>query len=170
MANNFTVATYDPSEVSLAISGYILSGWDRISIRRRTEAFKPIYGIRSKHTRVRSGGSASRDTSAFITISLSQESQANDVLSEIHRQDINFGTARLIFTLKDGSGTSLFSSSEAYILNFANSEFSNDFSTREWRIFAQTTESYNVGTNIKSQSSILDRAFGEVTSFVSDFF
>lgn len=167
MANSFTVATYNPSEVSLTLGGYTLSGWDRISISRRTDSFKPIYGIRGKHTRVRSGGKNTNDSSCFISITLSQESQANDVLSEIHSQDIAQGTARIALTLKDESGTSVFSSKEAYILSFANAEYSIDFGTREWRIFCQTTSTYNVGSNVRPQNSLLDSAINEVTSFVS---
>lgn len=167
MANNFSVATYSPSDVALIIGGYTLSGWDRISIARRTDSFKPVFGIRGKHTRIRMGGKEARETSAFITITLSQESQANDVLSEIHRQDIDEGTARIALILKDSSGSSVFSSNEAYITNFAAAEFSNDFGTREWRIFAQTTETYNVGNNTRPQTSLLDTAINEVSSFVS---
>lgn len=167
MANGFSVSTYSPSDVALVIGGYTLAGWDRISIVRRTDSFKPIYGIRGKHTRVRMGGKDARESSAFITIVLSQESQTNDVLSDIHRQDIEQGTARIALTLKDSSGSSVFSSDEAYITNFAAAEFSNDFGTREWRIFCQTTETYNVGNNTRPQTSIFDTAINEVSSFVS---
>lgn len=167
MANGFSVSTYSPSDVALVIGGYTLAGWDRISIVRRTDNFKPIYGIRGKHTRVRMGGKDARESSAFITIVLSQESQTNDVLSDIHRQDIEQGTARIALTLKDSSGSSVFSSDEAYITNFAAAEFSNDFGTREWRIFCQTTETYNVGNNTRPQTSIFDTAINEVSSFVS---
>lgn len=167
MANGFSVSTYSPSDVALVVGGYTLAGWDRISIVRRTDSFKPIYGIRGKHTRVRMGGKDARESSAFITIVLSQESQTNDVLSDIHRQDIEQGTARIALTLKDSSGSSVFSSDEAYITNFAAAEFSNDFGTREWRIFAQTTETYNVGNNTRPQTSIFDTAINEVSSFVS---
>lgn len=167
MANGFSVSTYSPSDVALVIGGYTLAGWDRISIVRRTDNFKPIYGIRGKHTRVRMGGKDARESSAFITIVLSQESQTNDALSDIHRQDIEKGTARIALTLKDSSGSSVFSSDEAYITNFAAAEFSNDFGTREWRIFCQTTETYNVGNNTRPQTSIFDTAINEVSSFVS---
>lgn len=167
MANGFSVSTYSPSDVALVIGGYTLAGWDRISIVRRTDSFKPIYGIRGKHTRVRMGGKDARESSAFITIVLSQESQTNDVLSDIHRQDIEQGTARIALTLKDSSGSSVFSSDEAYITNFAAAEFSNDFGTREWRIFCQTTDTYNVGNNTRPQTSIFDTAINEVSSFVS---
>ena len=167
MANGFSVSTYSPSDVALIVGGYPLAGWDRITIVRRTDSFKPIYGIRGKHTRVRMGGKDARESSAFITIVLSQESQTNDVLSDIHRQDIEQGTARIALTLKDSSGSSVFSSDEAYITNFAAAEFSNDFGTREWRIFCQTTETYNVGNNTRPQTSIFDTAISEVSSFVS---
>lgn len=167
MANGFSVSTYSPSDVALVVGGYTLAGWDRISIVRRTDSFKPIYGIRGKHTRVRMGGKDARESSAFITIVLSQESQTNDVLSDIHKQDIEQGTARIALTLKDSSGSSVFSSDEAYITNFAAAEFSNDFGTREWRIFCQTTETYNVGNNTRPQTSIFDTAINEVSSFVS---
>lgn len=167
MANGFSVSTYSPSDVALIVGGYTLAGWDRITIVRRTDSFKPIYGIRGKHTRVRMGGKDARESSAFITIVLSQESQTNDVLSDIHRQDIEQGTARIALTLKDSSGSSVFSSDEAYITNFAAAEFSNDFGTREWRIFCQTTETYNVGNNTRPQTSIFDTAINEVSSFVS---
>lgn len=167
MANNFSVATYSPTDVALIIGGYTLSGWDRISIARRTDSFKPIFGIRGKHTRIRMGGKEARETSAFITITLSQESQANDVLSEIHRQDIDEGTARIALILKDSSGSSVFSSNEAYITNFAAAEFSNDFGTREWRMFAQTTETYNIGNNTRPSTSLVDSVLDSVSSLFS---
>lgn len=167
MANNFSVSTYSPSDVALVVGGYTLSGWDRISIVRRTDTFKPVFGIRGKHTRVRMGGKEAKESSAFVTITLSQESQANDVLSAIHTEDIDRGTGRLAIELKDSSGTSVYSSNEAYITNFAASEFSNDFGRREWRIFCQTTDTFNVGNNTRPQTSIFDSAINEVSSFVS---
>lgn len=166
MANNFTVATYSPSDVQLTIAGYTIAGWDRITITRRTDSFKPVYGIRSKHTRVPSGSPSNKDTSAILTFSLSQESTSNDILSDIHAMDIANGTGRLPITLKDLSGQSVFSSDEAYILSFPESAFVNDFSNRDWRIFCQTTKTYKVGGNTSPQSSILDTA----ASFISSIF
>lgn len=166
MANNFTVSTYSPSDVTLVVAGYVISGWDSISISRRTESFKPIPGIRGKHARVRSGGGLNADTSAIITLTLAQESQSNDVLSAIHRLDIEQGTGRIVLTLRDKSGASLFNSHEAYILSYPESTFTNDFSTRPWRIFCQSTKTFFVGGNTKPQTSLLDSA----TSFISDLF
>lgn len=167
MANSFTVATYSPSDVELVIAGYSIAGWDSISISRRVDSFKPIFGIRNKHTRVRSGSATTRDTSAMITFSLSQESMSNEVLSTIHERDIEEGTARLEITLKDKSGKSVFSSIEAYILAYPTSAFTNDFSNRDWRIFCESTSSYMVGGNTRPQTSVFDTAINAASSFVS---
>lgn len=170
MANSFSVNTYSPSDVELVIAGYSVAGWDSISISRRVESFKPIYGIRNKHTRVRAGSANTRDSSAFITFTLAKESQSNDTLSYIHELDIDQGTGRLTLILKDKSGTSVFSSDEAYILGYPESPFNNDFTTRTWRIFCQTTKTYLVGGNSRPQTSLLDTAVNEVSSFVSGIF
>ncbi len=170
MANNLSISTYSPSDVTLVIAGYVISGWDTISIARRTESFKPIYGIRGKHARVRTGGGTSPDTSANITLTLAQESASNDVLSTIHDLDISEGTGRIVLTLKDKSGGSLFNSHEAYIISYADSGFGNDFGVRQWRIFCQTTKTYFVGGNTKPSTSLLDSAIGSATDFVSGLF
>ena len=166
MTNSFTISTYNPSDVTLVVAGYVIAGWDTISITRRTDSFKPVAGIRGKHARVRTGGSLNPDTSAIITLTLAQESQSNDVLSAIHELDITEGTGRIVLTLKDKSGGSLFNSHEAYILSYPESVFTNDFSGRQWRIFCQSTKTYFVGGNTKPQTSLLDSA----TSFVSGLF
>lgn len=170
MTNSFSVLTYSPSDVELVIAGYSIAGWDSISISRRTDSFKPIFGIRNKHTRVRAGSATTRDTSAMITFSLSQESASNDVLSYIHDLDIDQGTARIVLTLKDKSGKSVFSSDEAYIISYPQASFTNDFSNRDWRIFCQSTKTYLVGGNSRPQTSIFDTAINAASSFVSNIF
>lgn len=170
MANSFSVTTYSPSDVELIISGYSIAGWDRINIARRMDSFRPIYGIRNKHTRVRAGSANTRDTSAVITFTLAQESMSNEILSYVHELDIDEGTGRLVITLKDQSGKSIFSSNEAYILGYPISAFSNDFGEREWRIFCQSTTTYTVGGNTRPQTSVFDTAVNEVSSFISGLF
>ena len=76
----------------------------------------------------------------------------------------------MMVILKDKSGTSVFSSDEAYILGYPESSFNNDFTTRAWRIFCQTTKTYLVGGNSRPQTSLLDTAVNEVSSFVSGIF
>lgn len=161
MANSYTVATYSPSDVSLSFGGYSVVGWDNITISRTSPSFTTVKGIRGKHTRVPSG-----DTSATITLSIIQTSQSNDVLSEVHRLDIENGTGRLSITLKDGSGASVFSSDEAYIINYPETTYSGNLEMRNWTIFCQTTRSFIVAGNTNPQDSL----FNTVINAVSNIF
>lgn len=163
MSNKFTVSTYSPSDVILSFGGYQISGWDNITVARRAQGFITVPGIRGKHTRVPSG-----DTSATITISLIQTSQSNDVLSEIHRLDLENGTARIALTLKDKSGNSVFSSDEAYIVGYPESVFSGGFEQRVWTLFCQTSKSFVVGGNGVPSTSIFNAAIGAVTNLITN--
>ena len=158
------VFTYSPKEVQLTFGGYTVTGWQSISIARSVDAFKPIRGIRGKHTRVRNA-----DTSCMITIPLLQTSMSNDVLSKIHELDITNGTGRIELTLSDISGTSVFNSVEAYIVGYPEVVYSGEFEYRQWRIFCQTTGSYTVGGNAQVEnifSSIFSKASGLANSAI----
>lgn len=165
MANSFTVNTYSPKDVILTISGYQLTGWQSITINRTVKGFTVVRGIRGKNTRVKNV-----DTSATINISLLQTSQGNDVLSYIHDLDLDEGTARIVLTLKDKSGRSVFSSNEAYLTGYPTATFSGQFEYRNWEIFAQTTSTYTVGGNARPTTDLLDNALSEIGNFVDDFF
>lgn len=158
MTNSFSVETYSASDVKLSIGGYIITGWDNLSINRRVKAFTPIYGIRGKNTRVKNV-----DTSATITVTLIQTAQSNDVLSAIHDLDIDEGTARITLTLKDSSGRSVFSSNEAYITSYPAKSFSGDFTYNTWEIILQSTQSYTVGGNGRPSSNLFDSLISEVS-------
>lgn len=152
------IFTYSPKEVVLTFGGYTVTGWQSISITRSVDAFKPIRGIRGKHTRVRNA-----DTSCMITIPLLQTSMNNDVFSWIHELDIENGTGRISLTISDLKGTSVFSSVEAYIVGYPEVVYSGEFEYRQWRIFCQTTGSYTVGGNAQVEnvfSGIFSNASG----------
>lgn len=152
--------TYSPSEVTLAFGGYILAGWNTISIKRNTPGYTPVRGIRGKNTRVRN-----TDSSATITFSCLQTEEANDILSQVHSLDLQFGTARLSITLKDNFGSSLFHSNEAYITSYPETVFSDSFEYRVWEIFCSTTEAdWTVGGNLKPDTKLYD----SVVNFVGD--
>lgn len=159
MANSFTVNTYSAKDVSLSFGGYQIAGWDSISITRTSPSFVTVKGIRGKHTRVPSG-----DTSATITVSILQTSPSNDVLSEVHRLDIENGTGRLDVMLKDSSGKSVFSSDEAYITSYPETTFSGGFEYRSWTIYCQTTKSYSVGGNSYPQTNLFNKALDAVSN------
>lgn len=164
MTNSFTVNTYSPHDVILTISGYQFTGWDTITINRSVKGFAVVRGIRGKNTRVRN-----TDTSATIGIALLQSSQGNDVMSDIHQQDLVNGTGRLTLMLKDKSGRSVFSSNEAFIVGFPTSRFSGQFEYRDWELFAQSTDTFTVGGNARP-SNLIDGLLDGATDFINDIF
>jgi hypothetical protein len=136
------VFTYRPGEVVLSICGYTLEGWSSISVAQSSPVFKQIKGIRGKHTRVKL-----QDKAGTFKITLTQTSIANDVLSELLTLDSATGTARLEVVLKDTAGTSLFSSTTAYIEGFPEVTFSASQSERNWTILCDSMDSHFVGGN-----------------------
>ncbi|MNR11297.1 hypothetical protein D3C85_1275900 [compost metagenome] len=83
----------------------------------------------------------------------------------MHSLDIERGTGRLSLTLKDSSGRSVFASDEAYIMAFPESSFSNDFGNRVWRIFLQTSRTFDTNGNGDSITNLFNAAINEVASF-----
>lgn len=165
MANGFTVNSFSPKDVQLIVAGYVITGWERITITRRVKGFTPIPGIRGKNTRV-----VSQDTSSTIAVPILQTSQSNEVLSSIHEQDLDKKTGRLPITLKDISGNSIFSSDEGYITGFPSVTYSGGFEYRTWEIFLQRTSSYIIGGNARPSTSLLDGVLNEASSFINDLF
>lgn len=165
MANGFTVNSFSPKDVQLVVAGYVITGWERISIARSVKGFTAVRGIRGKITRVRN-----RDSSATITFPLLQTSQSNEVMSYIHELDLTEQTGRLSIILRDKSGKSVFSSDEAYITGYPAVTYSGGFEYRTWEIFMQTTGSYIVAGNTRPSTSLLDGLLDEASSFVNDLF
>ena len=162
------VYTYSPSEVQLTFGGYTVTGWQSISITRSVDAFKPVRGIRGKHTRVRS-----IDTSCTITVTILQTSMSNDVLCRIHDLDLEYGSGRIELLLKDMGGTGIFSSAEAYVLGYPEVVYSGEFEYRQWRLFCQNTGNYTIGGNgqtINIFSSIFNSAAGLVNTAINNIF
>lgn len=158
MSNSFTVNTYSPSDVTLIIAGYRVTGWERISITRTVKGFTTIRGIRGKNTRV-----DSRDTSATLSFPLLQTCQSNEVLSYIHELDLQEKTGRLTITLKDLSGKTVFSSDEGYITGYPPVVFSGGFEYRVWEVFLQTTGTYNITGNSKPTTSVFDNILNRIS-------
>lgn len=157
---SFNVNTYSPSDVTLAFGGYPLTGWNTISLRKNAPGFSAVRGIRGKNTRYRN-----TDTSATLSFSCLQTGEANDILSDIHREDLRTGSARISLTLKDGSGSSIFHSSEGFIVDFPEVVYSDGFEYRVWTIYCLSSEAdWNVGGNLSPSDSL----FSKVTNFVGD--
>lgn len=160
------IFTYSPREVQLIIAGYKVSGWESITLTRAVDGFTPVRGIRGKNTRVRN-----TDTSATLTVPVMQTELSNEVLNSIHSQDLQLGSGRLEITLKDGSGTSVFSSNEGYILGYPAITYSGGIEYREWRIFCQTTSTFEVGSNVESGvGDILSSGFNAARNAIGNIF
>ena len=162
------VYTYSPSEVQLTFGGYTITGWQNLTITRSADAFKPVRGIRGKHTRVRS-----IDTSCTITVTILQTSMSNDVLCRIHDLDLEYGSGRIELLLKDMGGTGIFSSAEAYVLGYPEVVYSGEFEYRQWRLFCQNTGNYTIGGNGQTTSifsNIFNSAAGLVNTAINNIF
>jgi hypothetical protein len=146
------VYTFNPEKVKLNLGGYDVQGWDEINVERSVPAFKFIRGINGKNTRVRDP-----DTSAVVTIGVMQTSNSNDVLSRAHELDILNGTGRLEIVLKDGSGSSVFNSIEAYIAGYPKIVYKDEIRFNVWTIVCLSTDGYYVAGNANpSESQIMD--------------
>lgn len=158
-----TINTYAPSDVELLIDGYKVTAWETITMKRDRDSYTFVSGIRGKNTRVRN-----YDKAATITINVLQTSETHDILSEIHRKDTTDNdtdeltptdSARLIITLKDKSGTSVFQSEDAFIIGYPEIKYSQDFELRTWTIKCHTTTIFKVGGNLRPTTPLFDSIF-----------
>jgi hypothetical protein len=145
------VFTYNPGDVNLSVAGFVVQDWDSISLKRSTDAFKMIKGIRGKNTRSRS-----LDSSIIISIEVGAASMANDVFSEIVRQDLIKGTGRCQIVLKDLSGTTEVHSETGFITDLSEIHFSAEIGTRKWDIACLDSYTINHGGNAKSILNIFN--------------
>lgn len=148
----FSVNTYAPKDVSFIVGGYALSGWASIRISRNSQVYTQVRGIRGKNTRYRN-----TDTSATLTVSILQTEEANDILSQIVERDRELGTGRIALTIKDGSGSAVISSSEAFIAGYPEVVYSGGFEYRNWTILCNSTSRFDVYGNSTAQESIFKK-------------
>lgn len=158
--------TYAPSEVVLTVCGYIITGIVSVEVSWNTETFKMVKGIRGKNTRVQN-----LDTSATMTLELLQVSTSNDVFTQLFAADQTTQSSRLQISLKDNSGRTEISSSEAYISSLPRVGFTNDFSNRIWTIHMLETTA-TVGGNAKQLPDLFNtigEGFGKVVDNITGY-
>lgn len=147
----FEVNTYSPSEILLFVSGYQITGFDKISVSRNSPAFQIVKGIRGQNTRQRN-----RDTSCTVSVDIIQTSLVNDVLTQILEQDLRTNSARLTLDLTDGLGSSKIVSRECFIEGYPEALYSNDIVYRKWNLICLSTDLFRVGGNAKLSNSSFD--------------
>lgn len=157
------ILTYTPSDVKLAICGYVMTGIVKLDVEWNAEAFRMVRGIRGHNTRVQN-----LDSSAILTLELLPTSSSNDVLSSLLIADKVTQSSRLLVSIQDTSGRTSISSSEAYISKFPAVSFSDELQNRVWVIHMLETEA-KVGGNSKRLPDLFNSISDFVEGFVENF-
>lgn len=121
------VLTYSPSDVNLTICGYTCPGIISMSLVWEIAPVQMIRGIRGRNTR-----RFNKDLSAKLVVEVLQTSNTNDVFFQILRIDRRTGGARLDLALSDNSGRSVLQTTEAYVSEYPDLEYSMGFNPRRW--------------------------------------
>jgi hypothetical protein len=138
----FEVNTYSPSEVLFEVAGYQISGFKAITVSRNSPSFTIIKGIRGRNSRIRN-----RDSSCTITVDLIQTSIINDVLTQLHQEDIRTNAGRFNLDLTDQLGSSKIVSKDSFIESYPELVYSDSIEYRRWSFICLTTDYYTVGGN-----------------------
>lgn len=157
------VLTYDPTSVTISVCGWIVPGIVSVSLVWKSEAFHVRKGIRGVHTRI-----YNPDRQATLVIELLPTSIANDVFTSIVLQDAAHHAGLLDpVSLKDSSGTSRFTTSQAFLKTFPEMTFNAEgIVTRRWEIeiLSFVLASGNVGGNSGNGIDINDIITGAMSS------
>jgi hypothetical protein len=91
-----------------------------------------------------------RNKASTIALTLHQFSPSNSVLQALQRADEEDDSDRWVvaMTIKDNSGTTLFSSNQAFIATIPDTSLSSTTETRDWTFQAVSLNS-NVGSNTR---------------------
>lgn len=124
--------TYDPKQIIVIYGGFQLSGFQDgtfLNVDMNEDAFSLTVGADGEPVR-----SKSNNNSALMTLTLQQSSASNDVLSGFYNADRLSNSGQQPILIKDGSGTTLYSSDAAWVKKAAASEFGNEAGGREWQL------------------------------------
>lgn len=152
------VGTFSPDALSVIISteniNHEVNGFAEgtfISIEPQTDRFTAVYGARGESYR------AHDPVKAFnVTLTLSQTSHSNDVMTYLLQNDRETLDGTFTITIKDSSGTTLYTERCAYIGTEPSQSFSGGGSIedREWMVHMPSPD-YVIGGN--SRFTIADR-------------
>lgn len=126
------VSTFDPKSVVVTIGGITISGYADgtfLEITADTPQFTKITGADGYVTRVKSN-----DYGAVLTLTLSQSSPSNDVLSALFNADRLSNAGVVPILIKDLSGTTVIFAATGWIQQFPDTAFGNEINDRAWVI------------------------------------
>lgn len=124
------VMTFDPKDVVVSIGGVPMSGYADgtfLEITADTQQFTKVVGADGYTTRVKSN-----NYGAVMTLTLSQSSPSNDVLSGILNLDRLSNRGVVPILVKDLSGTTVFFAGTGWIQQFPDVSYGNEINNRAW--------------------------------------
>lgn len=124
------VRSYDPKDVVISISGVPMSGFADgtfLEITADTQQFTKVVGADGYTTRVKSN-----NYGAVMTLTLSQTSPSNDILSGILALDRAANRGVVPVLIKDMSGTTIFFAGTGWIQQFPDVTYGNEINNRAW--------------------------------------
>lgn len=145
-----SVQTFSPEAIDIIISNgsinHIVTNFQEgtmVSFEPATERFTPTVGGKGEEYRAHQPSRALN-----VTIGLSQTSHSNDVLFALLENDRATLDGTFTMTVKDSSGTTIYTDEFAYIQEEPSQAFSGNGSIegREWNI-RMPKPSYNIGGN-----------------------
>lgn len=125
-----TVRTFDPKSVVVSIGGVPISGYADgtfLEVTADTQQFSKITGSDGYTTRVKTN-----NYGGVITLTLSQSSPSNDVLSAFLSADRVSNAGVVPILIKDLSGTTVLFSATGWIQQFPDITFGNTINNRAW--------------------------------------
>lgn len=155
------IRTYSPSDVTLYVNGFRVTGWENITVKPGTARFTMIRGARGRTTRAKQ-----LDTSAILTVELDQTSQANTVFSQILQNDLKGSINPLHVVLKDGFGGTTVDSLQAYISGYPEIHYRAEGTTRTWELAMLSTQAMDLSGGGSLRQSLLQGAVNIVGNLI----
>jgi hypothetical protein len=131
---------YDPNSLSVVFGGVPMSGFAEDSMLT-IERENPLYKVTTDIHGVMSRCKINKDMTK-ITITLTQSSYSNNVLSNFVEMDRLSNSGVFPVSIKEPTGTTLFACTHAFVLESPKVEFASEEKTREWVIQASGVTQY----------------------------
>jgi len=140
------VKTFDPQKIIVTFFGFPISGFADgtfVNVTGASDKFNKAMGADGEITRTKTN-----DYTSEVTISLTQSSLSNDVLSGFVNADrlLNAGKGPLAIT--DLNGTTLRFWKEAWIKKEPDMGMSKDVETRDWVFDTGQEDQFLIGGNL----------------------
>jgi len=143
------LATFDPKSVVISVGGVPMSGFADgtfLEITADNQQFSKVVGADGFTTRVKSN-----NYGAVMTLTLSQSSPSNDVLSAFLQLDRLSNNGVVPILIKDMSGTTVVFSATGWIQQFPDMAFGSEINNRAWAIDLADIDIFIGGNGVPQQ-------------------